>query len=228
VDFSRAAFSNRRCDGLASVLRSTKRIRSRQSGWPRRFLEFATYRTSAARGSECGHPHVWRSARRSLLRDLFRQLAFDETALRTSALRRAGTVLQGSELPPPRVHLYRGPLPAYEELLRPQRRLIANGVISVHPRPRPGSQTPIADISREFVRNWNESSDRQASNPDGSLYRLARFAAQEPVGQLTCEGVETEVDPLFGAGTTGELCFAGPPTEPCFVGPPTALCAEAG
>jgi hypothetical protein len=71
------------------------------------------------------------------------------------------------------------------------------------------------------------ASDPQTWKPDGFSYRLALFAAQEPVGQFACGGVETEVDPPFGAGTTGDFCCAGPPTEFCFVGPPIALCARA-
>ncbi|MEA2783536.1 MAG: hypothetical protein QOK29_5082, partial [Rhodospirillaceae bacterium] len=38
-------------------------IRSRQSGRARRSLEFGTYRSFAARGSKCRHPHVREQAR---------------------------------------------------------------------------------------------------------------------------------------------------------------------
>ncbi len=71
----------------ALTCRSATYIRSRQSGRARRSLEFGTYRSFAARGSECRHPHVReRGAGRSLLCNLFRQFTADQAALRTSAL----------------------------------------------------------------------------------------------------------------------------------------------
>jgi hypothetical protein len=81
-------FGNRRRRRLAFILQSTNRTRSRQSDCPRRSFEFGANRTSAARGSECGHPHVRRSsaARRSLLCNLLRKFALDQATLRTSAM----------------------------------------------------------------------------------------------------------------------------------------------
>src|SRR6478672_11414564 len=109
----------------AETVVSDARIGSQQPSWTRRSLEFGTYRSSAPRGSDCCHSHVPRStARRSLLCDLSRQFTRDETALRTSALWGAGSILQGRHLSPPGICLYRGPLSAQEKLLRPQQRLI--------------------------------------------------------------------------------------------------------
>ena len=58
ADFSHATFSNRCRRRLNFILQSTNRTCSRQSDCPRRSFEFGANRTSAARGSECGHPHV--------------------------------------------------------------------------------------------------------------------------------------------------------------------------
>jgi hypothetical protein len=132
ADFSHATFSNRCRRSVAFFLQSADRTRSRRSDWPRRSLEFGADRTSAAGGSECGHPHVWRSstARRSLLCDLLRKFALDQATLRTSAMRRECDVLQGRQLPPPGICFDWRPLSARENLLRPRRKLTCAEVSS--------------------------------------------------------------------------------------------------
>ena len=87
VDALHTTFANHGRNSAALTCQSITYIRSRQPGRARRSLEFGTYRSFAARGSERRHPHVreW-GAGRSLLCNLFRQIKVDQAALRTSAL----------------------------------------------------------------------------------------------------------------------------------------------